>query len=359
MLVMPLCFLAVPVTASAGGTHGNPGGAHCHADGTYHSHGANTPGHQHHHGGIVPCSPPPSTENPPPAPQALHCGENDLSKDFPNGLYGHNGEVRVLETVNVPSDLQGKSVSVVLSSHNNESVHPGTSLIVNSVSLSLKFGPDGISSAGGDTKLTVVCAPPPCPAGTMPDTQHANVCIVPGTDCAGKPVLPGSTPSTCPGSQGPPGQPGAPGQCNCPPQTTPKPTCRPVKHGHKVKKCPKAKDVRVLLPAKSNTHGVGKFGGRIKGQKIVSTTLYVSWSGHKGRTLHSKGSYVKTRLNNGWVFTRPGIQGKYTLHWVFRTKNGCKVNVTIKWRNPDPPKGWVVRGGKNVFVGLTAFNRRV
>jgi len=50
-----------------------------------------------------------------------------------------------------------------------------------------------------------MCKPVP------PSTEPPVVIVLPGFDCAGLPVFPGDTPSTCPGEPGPPGEDGAPG----------------------------------------------------------------------------------------------------------------------------------------------------
>ena len=47
---------------------------------------------------------------------------------------------------------------------------------------------------------------------------------------------------------------------------------------------------------------------------------------------------VPVRLDNGWVWTRPGVQGMYRIHFRFRLADGCGVSQSVAYHNPDPPQ---------------------
>jgi hypothetical protein len=143
------------------------------------------------------------------AATAAHSAPESFSftADATAGVFGDPGSTTVLGTHAVDGSLTGRSCQVTVDPHNNDSVREGTDLLVSSngvtltvanveqavgdaapailgdvtlgetISLSLRFGPEGSASVGA----TVVVDCPDVPPTTLPPTTTLAPTVSPAT----------------------------------------------------------------------------------------------------------------------------------------------------------------------------------
>ena len=139
--------------------------------------------------------------------------------------FGSPGEVAVVAQQMVDPTLVGAACQVTLTTENNSSIHPGNTLIVSSgpnsgeipgvedasgqtlqlaggvvlaedVTVSLRFGQDGITSAGAT--LSFACAQPAPTTTAAPVTTIAAAPTAPSTTSAAAPAAPSTTRAAAP-----------------------------------------------------------------------------------------------------------------------------------------------------------------
>jgi hypothetical protein len=181
----------------------------------------------------------------------------------------------------------------------------------------------------GETGTPPHCMPP-CPAGTTPPPSGTCIQVI---------VQPGPTTVVV-----------VPCPCNCPKGHP------PVKHKAK---CPPVKKSRfkASFSPKHLLHGNLHYKASApKSAHVVKIVTKIVAHRH-GKThvkkfvQHGSTSHLTLPLWRPDIWVMP-LWGNYKFVTTFYLKCGKKVVVKNNFFNFDPPKGWVVKNGRLVFVGV-------